>query len=80
MLINLLIKQPLDKVNSLDKQIKLHEQLKSQHIAAIKYRFKRFAATKVGIASAFFAGIVVASTKSNSKLVKKYGWLVKLLN
>ncbi|XQF90829.1 hypothetical protein ACOBV8_05440 [Pseudoalteromonas espejiana] len=78
MLVNFLIKAPNETVNTLNKQMDLQDELKRQHHAAIKYRFRRFAATKVGLTSAFLAGVTVQAGKNESGFVRKYGWLVKL--
>lgn len=79
MLINFLINSPNARVQQLDKEVVMRSELKRQHLAAIKYRAKRFAATKVGLASAFAAGAVVESAKGDANTVKKYTWLLKLL-
>lgn len=79
MLVNYLIKAPNENVNALNKQMDTRNELKRQHHAAFQYRLKRFAATKMGLTSAFVAGIAVQAGKSETGLVKKYGWLVKLL-
>ena len=78
MLVNFLIKEPNENVDTLNKQMDLQHALKRQHHAAIKYRFNRFAAAKVGLASAFLAGATVQAGKSETSFVRKYGWLVKL--
>nr|WP_206018120.1 MULTISPECIES: hypothetical protein [unclassified Pseudoalteromonas] len=57
----------------------VRSELKRQHHAAFQYRLKRFAATKVGLTSAFLAGVAVQAGKNETGLVKKYGWLVRLL-
>ncbi len=79
MLINFLINSPNDRVNHLNEQVATRAELKRQHLTAIKYRAKRFAATKVGLVSAFTAGALVESAKGNTNTVKKYSWLLKLL-
>ena len=79
MLVNFLIKAPNENVDALSKKMDLQQELKRQHCAALKYRFKRFAATKVGIGSAFFAGAAVQAGKSETSFVRKYGWLVNLI-
>ena len=79
MLINFLINSPNDRVNHLNEQVAARAELKRQHLTAIKYRAKRFAATKVGLVSAFTAGAVVESAKGDTNMVKKYSWLLKLL-
>lgn len=79
MLINYLINSPNSQVKQLNKDVAIRAELKSQHLAAIKYRAKRFAATKVGLASAFAAGAVVESAKGDANTIKKYTWLLKLL-
>jgi len=66
-------------VQHLNKEVTVRAQLKRQHLAAIKYRAKRFAATRAGIISAFTAGVVVESAKSDTSMAKKYGWILKLL-
>jgi len=80
MLVNYLIKTPNDNVKALTKQMDMQDKLKHQHYAAFKYRIKRFAATKVGLTSAFMAGVTVQAGRSDTSLVRKYGWLVKLLS
>ena len=79
MLINYLINSPNARVQQLHKEVAIQSELKHQHLTAIKYRAKRFAATKVGIVSAFSAGVVVESAKGDTNIVKKYSWLLKLL-
>ncbi|MCK8134449.1 hypothetical protein [Pseudoalteromonas sp. 2CM28B] len=79
MLINYLINSPNVRVQQLDKEVVMRSELKRQHLAAIKYRAKRFATTKVGLASAFAAGAVVESAKGDANMIKKYTWLLKLL-
>ncbi|NWL15315.1 hypothetical protein FHG08_06175 [Pseudoalteromonas sp. Scap03] len=79
MLINYLINSPDARVQQLHKEVAIQSELKRQHLTAIKYRAKRFAATKVGLVSAFSAGVVVESAKGDTDMVKKYSWLVKLL-
>ena len=79
MLVNHLIKAPNENVQLLSKQMDVRSELKRQHHAAFQYRLKRFAATKVGLTSAFLAGAAVQAGKSETSLVRKYGWLVRLL-
>lgn len=79
MLINYLINSPDARVQQLHKEVAIQSELKRQHLTAIKYRAKRFAATKVGLLSAFTAGAVVESAKGDTNMVKKYSWLLKLL-
>ncbi|WP_372859646.1 hypothetical protein [Pseudoalteromonas sp.] len=79
MLINFLINSPDARVNHLNEEVSTRAELKRQHLMAIKYRAKRFAATKVGLVSAFTAGAVVESAKGDTNMVKKYSWLLKLL-
>lgn len=79
MLVNYLVKAPNDNVDALSKQMDMRDELKRQHHAAFKYRIKRFAATKVGLTSAFMAGVTVQAGKSDTSFVRKYGWLAKLL-
>lgn len=79
MLVNFLIKAPNENVETLSKKMDLQRELKRQHGAALKYRFKRFAATKVGISSAFLAGVAVQAGKSETSFVAKYGWIARLL-
>lgn len=79
MLINYLINSPDARVQQLHKEVAIQSELKRQHLSAIKYRAKRFAATKVGLVSAFSAGVVVESAKGDTNIVKKYSWLLKLL-
>ncbi|WP_338365977.1 hypothetical protein [uncultured Pseudoalteromonas sp.] len=78
MLVDFLIKKPHENVETLNKQMDLQHALKRQHHAAIKYRFKRFAATKVGLASAFLAGVTVQASKGERKFLRKYAWLANL--
>ena len=79
MLINYLINSPDARVQQLHKEVAIQSELKRQHLTAIKYRAKRFAATKVGLVSAFSAGVVVESANGDTNIVKKYSWLLKLL-
>lgn len=79
MLINLLISSPNTQVQQLNQDVAMRAKLKLQHLAAIKYRAKRFAATRVGVASAFTAGVLVESAKGDSNTIKKYSWLLRLL-
>ena len=79
MLVDTLIKAPNKNVQALSKQMDMRTELKRQHHSAFKYRLKRLAATKVGITSAFLAGMVVQAGKKETSLVRKYGWLVRLL-
>ncbi|ATC85428.1 hypothetical protein [Pseudoalteromonas arctica] len=78
MLVNYLIKAPNENVDALSKQMDTRSELKRQHHAAFQYRLKRFAATKVGLTSAFLAGAAVQTGKGETSLVRKYGWLVRL--
>ncbi|MBE0360718.1 MULTISPECIES: hypothetical protein [Pseudoalteromonas] len=79
MLVNYLIKEPNKNVQALSEKMDMQNELKRQHHAAFQYRLKRLAATKVGITSAFLAGAAVQAGKSETSLVRKYGWLVRLL-
>jgi hypothetical protein len=79
MLVDILIKNPDVCVKALTKQMDLQSELKRQHQAAFIYRLKRFAASKVGLSSAFIAGVAVQSGKSETSLIRKYGWLLRLI-
>ena len=79
MLVDILIKNPDECVKALTKQMDLQSELKRQHQAAFVYRLKRFAASKVGLSSAFIAGVAVQSGKSENCLIRKYGWLLRLI-
>ncbi|MBB1385596.1 hypothetical protein H5119_08600 [Pseudoalteromonas sp. SG45-5] len=79
MLVNYLIKEPNKNVQALSEKMDMQNELKRQNHAAFQYRLKRLAATKVGITSAFLAGAAVQVGKSETSLVRKYGWLVRLL-
>jgi hypothetical protein len=80
MLVNFLIKEPNQSVETLSQQMTLRTELKRQHYAAFNYRLKRFAVTKVGLLSAFTAGAVFqANNHSETNFVKKYAWLTRLL-
>ncbi|TMS81727.1 MULTISPECIES: hypothetical protein [Pseudoalteromonas] len=79
MLVDILIKNPDANVKALTKQMDLQSELKRQHQAAFVYRLKRFAASKVGLSSAFIAGVAVQSGKSETSLIRKYGWLLRLI-
>ncbi|WP_372762343.1 hypothetical protein [Pseudoalteromonas sp.] len=79
MLIKFFIKSPHEKLNNLTQQMQLRSELKRQHQAAFKYRLKRFAVTKVGLTSAFLAGAVMQASDSNSKFIRKFAWLARLL-
>ncbi|MGB0945309.1 MAG: hypothetical protein ACPGUG_00685 [Pseudoalteromonas marina] len=79
MLVDILIKNPDANVKALTKQMDLQSELKRQHQAALVYRLKRFAASKVGLSSAFIAGVAVQSGKSETSLIRKYGWLLRLI-
>ncbi len=71
MLVNYLIKAPNENVDALSKQMHTRSELKRQHHAAFQYRLKRFAATKVGLTSAFLAGAAVQAGKRRNQLCKK---------
>jgi hypothetical protein len=79
MLVDILIKNPDANVKALTKQMDLQSELKRQHQAAFVYRLKRFVASKVGLSSAFIAGVAVQSGKSETSLIRKYGWLIRLI-
>ena len=79
MLVDILIKNPDTNVKALTKQMDLQSELKRQHQAAFVYRLKRFAASKVGLSSAFIAGVAVQSGRSETSLIRKYGWLIRLI-
>ncbi len=84
MLIDYLINKPQRKVNTLSNQMDLQNELKRQHHQAFNYRLKRFAVTKVGIASAFTAGMgygALQSSKPSGKLkqIRHLSWLLRLL-
>ena len=63
MFIDYFIKKPQKKVNNLSQQMDLLDELKRQHHQAFNYRLKRFAVTKVGLASAFSAGVGYGALK-----------------
>lgn len=75
----MLIKNPDANVKALTKQMDLQSELKRQHQAAFIYRLKRFSASKVGLSSAFIAGVAVQSGRSETSLIRKYGWLIRLI-
>jgi hypothetical protein len=79
MLVDILIKNPDANVKALTKQMDLQSELKRQHQAAFVYRLKRFVASKVGLSSAFITGVAVQSGKSETSLIRKYGWLIRLI-
>lgn len=85
MLIDYFIHKPQRKVDHLSNKMDTLNELKRQHHQAFKYRLKRFAVTKVGLASAFTAGIGYQSLKSNSSSsgvaskVSKLTWLLRLM-
>ncbi|MGO2477964.1 MAG: hypothetical protein ACTH7Q_06290 [Pseudoalteromonas sp.] len=84
MLIDYFIKKPNHKVTQLSKEMDLQQSLKRQHQSAFTYRLKRFAVTKVGLASAFSAGVGYQALKSDDKSSKsnylsKFTWLLRLI-
>ncbi len=85
MLINYFIREPLKKVTDLSHSMDMQDELKRQHHQAFNYRIKRFAVTKVGLASAFTAGMGYQALQSNDqsksklKQVSQFSWLLRLL-
>lgn len=84
MIIDYFINTQQRKVEALTNQMAISNELKRQHHQALNYRLKRFAVTKVGIASAFSAGVGYQTLQScgikQSKLkqLSKFKWLLKL--
>lgn len=85
MLIDYFILKPNRKVAHLTQKMNTIQSLKQQHHQALNYRLKRFAVTKVGIASAFTAGagyqsLSGSSGKSNKlSQLGQFSWLLRLL-
>lgn len=84
MLIDYFIQKPNHKVTQLSREMDLQQDLKKQHQRAFTHRLKRFAVTKVGIASAFSAGVGYQALKSDGKSGKlnqlsKFTWLLRLI-
>lgn len=86
MLIDYFIHKPQSKVEQLSQQMDTVSELKRQHYQALNYRLKRFAVTKVGLASAFTAGAGYQSLKSKDNSsssvagkLSKFTWLLRLL-
>ncbi|MGX1111886.1 MULTISPECIES: hypothetical protein [Pseudoalteromonas] len=85
MFIDYFIKKPQKKVNNLSQQMDLLDELKRQHHQAFNYRLKRFAVTKVGLASAFSAGVGYGALKNDDhqhgklKQLSQFSWLLRLL-
>lgn len=85
MLIDYFINKPQHKVSELSHQMDLQDELKRQHHQAFNYRLKRFAVSKVGIASAFTAGMGYEALNdpqpkgSKLKQIGRFSWLLRLL-
>ncbi|BDF96420.1 MULTISPECIES: hypothetical protein [Pseudoalteromonas] len=84
MLIDYFILKPNRKVAHLTEKMNTIQALKQQHHQAFNYRLKRFAVTKVGIASAFTAGAgyqALNSRRPSSNVAKlsQFSWLLRLL-
>ncbi|MFU2511121.1 hypothetical protein [Pseudoalteromonas sp. ASV78] len=85
MLIDYFIQKPNRKVSHLSQKINSINALKHQHHQAFNYRLKRFAVSKVGIASAFTAGAGYQALNGNkqnssSKIkLSQFSWLLRLL-
>ena len=85
MLIDYFIQKPQTKVDHLSEKMDTIDELKRQHHQAFSYRLKRFAVTKVGLASAFTAGAGYQTLKSGdnssgiASKVSKFTWLLRLL-
>ncbi|MCQ8879971.1 hypothetical protein NQT69_18395 [Pseudoalteromonas shioyasakiensis] len=85
MLIDYFIHKPQSKVDHLSHEMDTLDELKRQHHQAFKYRLKRFAISKAGLASAFTAGAGYQALKSNNEstgvinTVGKFTWLLRLL-
>ncbi|WP_404342505.1 hypothetical protein [Pseudoalteromonas mariniglutinosa] len=79
MLIDYFIKKPNNNVARLSRRIDTLNSLKQQHHQAFNYRLKRFAVTKVGIASAFSAGVGYQALQGNNKHESKVSYLSHLI-
>ena len=85
MLIDYFINKPQHRVTKLSQQMDLQDELKRQHHQAFTYRLKRFAVSKVGIASAFTAGMGYEALNNSDhkdgklKQVSRFSWLLRLL-
>ena len=86
MLIDYFIRKPNRRVAHLAQKMNTTQALKQQHHQALNYRLKRFAVTKVGIASAFTAGVGYQalnsrSSSGNATMAKlsQFTWLLRLL-
>lgn len=87
MIIDYFVRKPNQNVTKLSQKMDFQQHLKQQHQAAFAYRLKRFAVTKVGIASAFSAGMGYQALKSSDSKeststlnkLSKFTWLLRLI-